>query len=630
MRERPLRPLDVSTVEVHDDFWDPVRETNREETVAHQYERIDEGGCLENFRRVRDGESGGFRGMVFEDSDAYKWLEAASYVLASGEDPALRERVDRVVDLVAAAQADDGYLNTFIQLRQPDRRWTNIRMVHELYCAGHLIEAAVAHHRATGDRTLLDVATAFADHVDDVFGPDGLEAAPGHEEIELALVRLYRETGERRYLDLARYFVDVRGRNDRFDWETDHPEDIAGLPDTWHTGTDWDPTYYQSQAPVREQAAVEGHSVRAMYLFSGAVDVAGETGDEDLFGAMERLWENMAERRTYVTGGIGSTEHGERFTEDYDLPNDTAYAETCAAIGSVFWNRRLFAHTGDARYPDLAERTLYNAMLVGQSLDGTEYFYDNRLAADGDVHRSGWFECACCPPNLARLVAGLERHLYATDGEALYVTQYVSSTAETILAGTPVTVDVESGFPWDGEVSLTVDPDEPTAFDLALRVPEWCVDPELAVDGEPVDATPGEFAVLSREWTGDETVTAAFPMAPRRVAAHPAVEDDVGRVALERGPVVYCLEDADHDVPLDRLRLPTDGDLSAEHRPDLLGGVTTLSGPALDPAGWDGDLYRAVDDLDYDETKFTAVPYYAWDNREPGAMRVWVPAPLDE
>ncbi|MFB6119969.1 MAG: glycoside hydrolase family 127 protein [Halobacteriaceae archaeon] len=627
MREQPLRPLDVSAVEVDDEFWSPIRETNREETISHQYERIDEGGCLENFRRVRDGETGGFRGMVFEDSDAYKWLEAASYVLASREDPALRERVDRVVDLVASAQADDGYLNTFVQLRQPDRRWTNIRMVHELYCAGHLIEAAVAHHRATGDRALLDVATAFADHVDDVFGPDGVEAAPGHQEIELALVKLYRETGEDRYLDLAEFFVEVRGRNDRFDWETDHPEEIAGLPDTWHVATDWDPTYYQSQAPVREQEAVEGHSVRAMYLYCGAADVAAETGDEELFAALEGLWENMTEKRTYVTGGIGSTEHGERFTEDYDLPNDTAYAETCAAIGSVFWNRRLFEHTGAARYADLSERTLYNGVLVGTSLDGTEYFYDNRLASDGDVHRSGWFECACCPPNFARLVAGLERHLYASDGDTLYVTQYVGSTAEATLGGTEVTVDVASDFPWDGEVTLTVDTAEPATFDLALRVPEWCADARVAVDGDPVDATAGEFAVLSREWTGGETVTATFEMSPRLVAAHPAVEADVGRVAMARGPVVYCLEAADHDVPVDRLRLSVDADLNAERRPDLLGGVTTLSGQARVPADWDGDLYRDVADLAYDDASLTAVPYYAWDNRENGAMRVWVPTP---
>ena len=448
----------VGAVEIDDDFWRPRIERNRKETIEYQYEQLETSGCLENFRRAAESKTGGFEGMWFADSDAYKWLEAASYVLATDDDADLVRRVDEVIDLVAAAQEDDGYLNTYFTLEAPDKRWTNLNMMHELYCAGHLIEAAVAHHRATGKRTLLDVALDAADHINDVFS-DEVDGAPGHQEIELALVKLARVTGDDRYVDLTRYFVERRGREDCFEEEFENPEGRAGYDpdaeediidsarDVFYENDEYDGQYAQAHVPLEDQDAVEGHAVRAMYFLTGVADIAAETGDDELLGHLERLWENMTTKRTYVTGGIGSGHHGERFTEDYDLPNDTAYAETCAAIGSIFWNQRLFELTGEAKYAHLIERTLYNGFLAGVSLDGTEFFYDNRLASDGDHTRQGWFDCACCPPNVARLFASLGRSLYATGDDRLSITQYVGSTATLEVDGNEVGVTQTTDFP---------------------------------------------------------------------------------------------------------------------------------------------------------------------------------------
>lgn len=633
IRDEPIASADVADVTIDDRFWNRYRENNRTVTIDHQYDQLETSGCLENFRRAAAGETGGFQGMWFADTDAYKWIEAASYVLMGEDDPDLRERIAEVVDLIAAAQAEDGYLDTYIQLEDPDKRWTNLMVAHELYCAGHLIEAAVAHYQATGEESLLSVATGFADHIDAVFGEE-IDAAPGHEEIELALVRLYRATEERRYLDLAKYFVDVRGTTDRFDWETEHNDEIAGA-DYDYLGHDLTPsmcdhTYHQSHAPLREQEAVEGHSVRAMYLFSAAADVAGETDDEELFEALEGLWRNMTEKRMYVTGGIGSTEDGERFTEDYHLPNETAYAETCAAIGSVFWNRRLFEHTGDSKYVDLLERTLYNGVIAGVSLDGTQFFYENPLESTGDHHRQGWFECACCPPNVARLLAALERYVYGTDEEGVWVNQYIGSTLETTLSGTDVTVDQTAGFPWDAEATIDVEAAAPVDGTVRVRVPAWSTDTTITVDGEAVDvadetAEDGGYVAIERTWD-DERIEVSFERGVEQVAAHPEVASAAGKVALVREPLVYCLEAIDNDRPLHQYVLDEDPSFGTAHRPDLLNDVVTVEGEAAVPTrdGWDGTLYRPAEDVSRTTGEFTAVPYYAWDNREDGAMRVWL------
>jgi DUF1680 family protein len=635
----PAYSIGVTEVDIDDEFWSRWVTTNREVTIEYQYEQLESSGALENFRRAAAGETGGFSGMWFQDSDAYKWLEAASYELAKDDDPDLEARVDEVIDLVAAAQDEDGYVNTYFQLVEPDAKWTNLHLMHELYCGGHLIEAAVAHYEATGEESLLDVGRAFADHVDDIFG-DEIDGVPGHEEIELALVKLYRVTGEERYLDRARYFVDLRGHDDRLAWETAHLDEIAGhsygdleqgrgdeIMDAGRNlfleDGEYDGSYAQAHAPVREQDTVEGHSVRAMYLYAAVTDLVAETGDEELWAAMDRLWENMTTRRMYVTGGIGPEHDHEGFTEDYDLPNETAYAETCAAIGSVFWNQRLLEHTGEAKYADLIERTLYNGFLAGVGLDGERFFYVNPLESSGDHHRKGWFTCACCPPNAARLFASLGQYCYAKREGELYVSQYVGSTLETTVDGVDVTVEQTSSLPWDGHAEVTVD--AAGRVPLNLRVPEWCVDATVTVDGEDVSTHGSGYVRLDREWDG-ETVELEFEQRTQLTAAHPAVESDAGRVAVERGPLVYCAEAADNDDPLHQYALPTDVDTGTEHREELLGGVTTVETEAVVPSldGWRDTLYRPVEETETTEASLELVPYYAWDNREPGEMAVWL------
>ncbi|WP_424000252.1 glycoside hydrolase family 127 protein [Haloarcula salina] len=632
------KPMSIGSVQIADDFWQQRREVNREQTIEYQYQQLQESGTLENFRRASAGEEGDHNGMWFQDSDAYKWIEAASYVLANHHDPELDGRVDSVIDLIATAQQADGYLNTYFALEEPEKRWTNLNMLHELYCAGHLIEAAVAHYRATGKESLLDVAIDFADHIDRTFG-DEIEGVPGHQEIELALMELADVTGEPRYRDLAKYFVDLRGHDDRLAWEFENIEQIAGYdPDDSENGIagqaetvfledgEYDGSYAQAHAPLREQEAVEGHSVRAMYYFAGATDIAAETGDDDLLQHLDLLWRNMTEKRMYVTGGIGSQHVGERFTTDYDLPNDTAYAETCAAIGSIFWNQRLFEETGAAKYADLIERQLYNAVLVGVSLDGTEFFYDNVLESDGEHDREGWFECACCPPNIARLLASLERYLYAVDDDGLYVNQYVSGTATPTVDGTKTTLTQTADFPWEGTVEIDVEASEPTEFAVRLRVPEWSSGASVSVNGDPIDVdADAGYVTIERTWD-DDRIEAEFEMDVQVLEAHPNVEADIGRVALQRGPLVYCLEGVDNERPLYHYEIDPETNFDVTHREGLLEGVVTLDGTATVPSkdDWDDELYRPADETDETTAPITAVPYFAWNNRGPNPMRVWI------
>ncbi|QLC34802.1 glycoside hydrolase family 127 protein (plasmid) [Halarchaeum sp. CBA1220] len=640
MTRRPtnerLDPVPLTDVSIDDGFWNDRLETNREVTLEHQYDRLGERS-LENFRRVRDGKTGGFQGMWFEDSDTYKWLEAASYVLATRDDPELAERVEEVIELVAAAQEEDGYLNTYFTLEEPEKRWTNLHMMHELYCAGHLFEAAVAHYRATGEESLLAVATDFADHIDGVFGtgPDDLDGVPGHEGIELALVKLYRVTDEERYLDLAQYFVDRRGREDsRLEWETAHPEETGGdvPPDIFLDDGEWDGSYAQAHEPVREQETVDGHAVRAMYLYSGVADLVAETGEDDLYRTLETLWTNMTTKRMYVTGGIGSESAHEGFTVDYDLRNRTAYAETCAAIGSVFWNHRMFQLTGETRFYDVLERALYNGVLAGVSLDGTSFFYENPLESLGHHHRAGWFQCACCPPNVARLFASLGEYVYAQGpDDDVYVTLYVGGDADLSVDGADVTLTQETDYPWGDSTTVGIETETPVETALHLRVPEWCADVTASVNGERVEADAEDgFVVVERAWTDGDSVTLDFDLPVRRLAAHPDVPDDADRVAFQRGPLVYCVEETDLDgVAPSHLRVDPGSAVETREETDLLDGVVTIEGDAraVSTEGWEGALYREYDDLADDESAatLTAIPYYGWDNREEGRMRVWLP-----
>lgn len=630
--------LSFTDVEIDDPFWSPRIRTNRDVTIEYQYEQLKESGTLENFRRAAEGLSGGFSGMWFQDSDAYKWLEAASYVLATEADPDLKSRVDEVVELIDAAQEDDGYLNTYFTLVEPGERWTNLHIMHELYCAGHLVEAAVAHHRSTGEHSLLDIATTFVDHIEDVFGDDDFDGAPGHEELELALVKLYRVTDEERYLDLAQYFVDVRGHDaDRFRWEIEHADEVAGYGEGkaldkgpvktfLDDNGEYDGSYAQAHVPLEEQTTVEGHSVRAMYLYAGVTDLAMETDDEIPVAVLEDLWHNMTERRMYITGGIGPEAEHEGFTEDYDLRNEDAYAETCAAIGSIFWNQRMLEFTGEAKYADLIERTLYNGFLAGIGLNGKKFFYENPLKSSGDHHRKGWFTCACCPPNAARLFASLGGYLFGQDENSLFIHQYVGSNVSADVDDSTVDLELKSDLPWSGDVTIDVTVSDKSSFPLCLRVPSWSEETSISVNGEPVDPTVEDnYLILEREWT-DDRIDISFEQTVREIRAHPDVESDAGLVAIERGPLVYCFEATDNDRSLHQYVLPRDGQFEAEHRESLLGGMTILRGEASIPdlSEWESCLYRPVRKTEREDATLTAVPYFAWDNREPGEMRVWV------
>ncbi len=625
------RPVPCTAVTVDDPFWARSLQLNRERTIPFEYQQLQQTGRIDALRLTwQPGDEP--VPHIFWDSDVAKWIEAASYSLATHPDADLDALVDETIALLAAAQQPDGYLNTYFTVVQPHDRWTDLHDAHELYCAGHLIEAGVAHFEATGKRALLDVVRRYADHIDTVFGrgPGQKRGYCGHEEIELALVKLYRASGEERYLRLAQYFVDERGQEPYyFDLEAQE----RGRPGYFAAHFKVSPLrssreYNQSHAPVRAQSEVVGHAVRAMYLYSAMADLAGETHDATLCDACRRLWEHLTTRRMYVTGGIGSVRENEGFTHDYDLPNETAYCETCAAIGLVFWAHRMLHLERDARYADVLERALYNGVLSGVSLDGTRFFYDNPLASRGDVARQEWFGVACCPPNLARLLASLGQYVYSRDETGVAVHLYVQGSVRLEMQGQEVVLRQQTGYPWDGAVTLTVTLQRPARFALRLRIPGWCRSTRLRVDGAEVDlsgAVAHGYAEIEREWTDGATVQLALAMPVERIYAHPAVAADAGLVALQRGPLVYCLEEADNGAALHRIVLPREGALEARMEPELLGGVAVVTGDAYQAAdvGWEGELYRA-EPAALRPSTITAVPYYAWANRGRGQMRVWL------
>ncbi len=617
-------PVSWKEVTIDDPFWSPHLQVNRENTLPQVYQFCKETGRID---ALRLNWKPGMEPIphIFWDSDIAKWIEAASYSLATHPDPALEARVDEVIDLLVEAQQPDGYLNTYFTAVEPTKRWTNLRDWHELYCAGHLIEAAVAHFQATGKRTLLAVMCRYADYIASVFGtePGKKRGYPGHEEIELALVKLYRVTGEKRYLHLSQYFVDERGQQPHyFDKEARLRSDD---PIAYHHKTH---EYSQSHVPVREQHEVVGHAVRAMYLSSAMADLARELHDQSLFDADQRLWDNLSTTRLYITGGLGSSRHNEGFTTSYDLPNETAYAETCAAIGFVFWNHRMLQLDCAARYADMLERSLYNGVLSGVSLDGHKFFYENPLASLGRHHREHWFRVACCPPNIARLLASLGQYIYAVNDMDLAVHLYIQSTAQATIAGNSVTVRQETTYPWHGNIALRLSMDKPTRFGLRLRIPGWCQNAKLSVNGAVFEIDrhlEQGYVRVERVWQADDRIELELLLSIKRMYAQPDVRQDAGCIALQRGPLVYCLESIDNGVPLHRVILPREAELTSQFEPAVLGGVTIIHGRALieDDSDWTGSLYRAWPSLRL-LGAITAIPYYAWDNRAPGEMRVWL------
>lgn len=623
----PLVAVPFQQVKVADTFFAPRIEVNRTRTIEANLEKCESTGRIRNFRIAGGLEKGEHEGQLYNDSDVYKVLEGVAYTLAAHPDEKLEARADAIIDAIAAAQREDGYLDTYYTLVKPEERWKNIRFGHELYCAGHLIEAAVAYTQATKKEKLLDVAYSLANLLVREFGPGKRLDPCGHPEIELALMKLASFTGDERYSKLARFFVDQRGSTEG---RTSFGE------------------YAQDHKPLREQTEVVGHAVRAMYLYSGAADVAAAFGDRTLLAPLVKIWDDLVQKKMYVTGGIGPSASNEGFTVAYDLPNDTAYCETCAAIGMLLWNERLFLMTRESKYADLVERELYNNIPAGVSLAGDTFFYDNPLASRGDHHRVPWFDCSCCPTNIVRTMPSVGQYVYAVDGDDLYVTQYVAGTAQIDVGGQAVKLTLQTKYPWQGDVLIRFDEVSQNVVRLHLRLPAWCKrcsaswsSPRLRqMELDQFASTTGLFrldegactgvldlergwAAVSREWLPGDTVSLHMELRIERVQADPHVEADAGRVALMRGPLVYCVEGADNGGHARDIALPREKKLTSEWMENLLGGAVLLRGPTVAahrfPNGERGD--RNVD--------MTAIPYCLWDNREPGEMVVWIPESVE-
>ncbi|MFW5980519.1 MAG: glycoside hydrolase family 127 protein [Halanaerobiaceae bacterium] len=626
-------------------FWAEKLSLVNNKVIPYQYKALNDeipaaesSHAIENFRIAAGKSDDDFQGRVFQDSDVAKWLEAAGYSLAKKPNPDLEKKVDQVIDLIAQAQQENGYLNTYFTVKEPDKKWTNLRDWHELYCAGHMIEAAVSYYKATGKDKLLQVMCDFADLIYEKFGtgPDQMRGYPGHEEIELALVKLYQVTGEERYLQLSKYFIDERGKKPNY--YRKEAEARGDDPDYWDL---LGYKYNQAHQPVREQKEAVGHSVRAVYLYSGMADVAKETGDKELYKACRRLWKNVTRKRMYITGGIGSSGYGESFTFDYDLPNNTAYTETCAAIGLVFWSQRMLNLDLNSEYADVMEKALYNGVLSGISLDGEKYFYVNPLEVLPEAidkrhdhrhvksNRQRWFGCACCPPNIARLLASIGNYIYSSDEAGIYTHLYADSELETEIGENKIKMVQETDYPWQGEVKITVTPQNKKEFTLGFRLPNWCNQPQIKINGEEIDYTDlveKGYVKITREWDKGDNIILNFPMKIKRMYSHPEVKMNAGKVALQRGPVIYCLEETDNGDNLAGIYLPRKSELSAVFEENLLGGVTAIAGKALRVSDKivEGDSLYREDAPEFKETEIKAVPYYSWNNRESGEMTVWI------
>ena len=587
--------------------------------------------CVRNFKIAAGEAEGEFEGYVFQDSDLAKWLEAAAYSLMLRPDEQLERTCDDLIALIGRAQQPDGYLNTYYTVKEPGKRWTNLRDCHELYCAGHMMEAACAYYEATGKRELLDIMTRMARHIDSVIGPEEgkLHGYPGHEEIELALVRMYHATGDELMMKLARYFIDERGKLPNF-----FVEEKARREGKDHFNLDeYGPAYAQAHLPVREQTAPEGHAVRAMYLATGMADVARETGDETLVAACRRIFDSTVNRRMYITGGVGSSHVGEAFTFDYDLPNDTVYAETCASIALCFFARAMMQLEPDGRYADALERALYNTCLAGMSLDGHNFFYVNPLEVDPEASkkdarkhhvlpvRPKWFGCACCPPNLARLTTSLAKYMYTLGEDEIYVNLYMQNQARLKLGDARVSMECLTDYPASGEIALHPGAGE---YTLCLRIPGWAKEYALTLNGAALDLKPERgYVRISRAFSDGDEIKLSLPMHARRVYANTRVRADLGKVAVMRGPMVYCMEQVDNGPVVEALCLPRDSALTETVRPDKLGGIVEITAPGKRMVSADDALYSDQAPALEDAT-LTFIPYYAWANRGENEMTVYV------
>ncbi|MFD3002956.1 glycoside hydrolase family 127 protein [Pontibacter toksunensis] len=625
---RSVEPVNFSKVTINDSFWKPRIDQVATVTIPVCVEQTEvKTPRIQNFEITAGLKEGEFKGIFYDDSDGFKALEAIAYSLKNRPDPQLEQKADQWIDIIAKAQQPDGYINTYYTLQFPEKRWTDMSM-HEDYNGGHLIEAAVAYYDATGKKKLLDVATKIADHFASLFGPDKQHWVTGHQELELALVKLYKTTNNKKYLDLADWLLEERGHK------------LA----KGYTWTDWkDTAYAQDVLPVKLQKQITGHAVRAMYLYTGAADVATHTGDKAYMDAMKTVWEDVVYRNMYITGGIGSSGRNEGFSQDYDLPNERAYAETCASVSMVFWNQRMNSLTGDSKYVDVLERSLYNGALDGLSLSGDRFFYGNPLASQGQHERSAWFGTACCPSNISRLIASLGNYIYAQSGNGIWVNLYVGSESTFDVGNKKLPVEMKTNYPWEGKVQLTLNPSSATKSALHLRIPGW-------VQGQPVpgdlyrfyDQAPDKFtvllngkevaykmdqgyAVIDRKWKKGDKVEFNFPMEVKRVVAKDSLLQNNNRIALQRGPLVYCVEGVDNDAQAWNMVVPENTAFTASYNKDLLRGVVTLKAevPVVN-ASADG-LSVATQ-----RKTITAIPYYAWANRGKSPMQVWLPTKISD
>ena len=622
----PVKPVPFTSVQFQDDFWLPRMETNRTVTIPYAFEQSKETGRIKNFEIAAGVQEGGFcTAYPFDDSDVFKIIEGASYSLKVHPDLELDKFLDELIKKIEAAQEEDGYLYTArsifpeppkVRWVDTKERWANMYLGHELYNAGHMYEAAVAHYQATGKRTFLDIAVKNADLIDSVFGPGKKIGVPGHQEIEIGLVKLYRVTGEKKYLDLAKFFLDERGYP--------HERELYG-------------EYSQDHKPAIEQTEPVGHAVRAAYMYAGMTDVAALTGDEEYRKALDTLWNNVVGKKMYITGGIGSRGGGESFGGDYELPNASAYCETCAAIANAFWNHRMFLLSGDAKYCDVLEQVLYNGIISGIGLTGDQFFYPNPLTSYGQHKRSPWFTCACCPSNVTRFVPSVPGYVYASQENDLFVNLFVQNEAEIQTDSQVVGIKQETDYPWDGKISITIDPERAKKFTISIRIPGWARNQpvpsdlysylktsdegaEIQLNGKPIDFTVEKgFARIDREWKKGDTITLDLPMPIRRVLSHENVEENAGRVALERGPLVYCAEWVDNHGYVSNIILQDDVVLEPQFRENLINGIIKLSGMASAfKYDKDGKTPLMV------KQSFTAIPYYAWAHRGQGEMTVWL------
>ncbi len=626
----PLKPVTFTEVQINDSFWLPRMETNRKITIPFAFKKSEQTGRIANFAKAGGLMPGKFEGRRYNDSDVFKIMEGAAYSLSLHRDAELEEYMDDLIAKVSAAQEEDGYLFTTrtIDPENPapgagEERWSNLGSSHELYNVGHMYEAAVAYYQATGKRNLLDVAVKNADFIADVFGPEKRRGFPGHQEIEIGLVKLYRVTGDEKYLKLAKFFLDERGPEK-------HKKIFSDSSPFSIYNQDW---YLQAHKPVIDQSEAVGHAVRAAYMYSGMADVAALTGDTGYIKAIDRIWENVVSKKLYVTGGIGSRHEGEAFGDDYELPNATAYNESCAAIGNVFWNHRLFLLHGDAKYIDVLERTIYNGLLSGISLSGDLFFYPNPLESDGkykfnqgEATRKPWFDCACCPVNFARFLPSFPGYVYAHTDDTLYVNLFVESKGTIKIGKNSVNVRQQTSYPWSGNVKITIEPEKEAEFAVHIRIPGWArnepvpsdlysfLNPSkenitLKVNSETLELEMDKgFARIRCRWKKGDIIELALPMPVQLVIANEKVKDDLGKVALQRGPLVYCLEEADNKGGVLNRHLPVDLEFEVEFKPDLLGGINILkSEPTEELPG------------------LVAIPYYAWSHRGIGEMTVWLP-----